>query len=79
MLLNGMSLDCETDMAFILPVRFHLKKISVHKCNFADPDSHMHGKGILTLDPSMILRNETIRHGFNKKKMMRKVWEAAYT
>ena len=26
MLLNGMSLDCETDMAFILPVRFTLEK-----------------------------------------------------
>ena len=39
MLLNGMSLNCETNMAFILilPVRF----TPLHECDFADPDSHM--------------------------------------
>ena len=36
---DGMSLDCETNIAFILilPDRF----TPVHECDFADPDSHM--------------------------------------
>ena len=37
--IDGMSLDCETNIAFILilPDRF----TPVHECDFADPDSHM--------------------------------------
>ena len=43
MLLNGLSLDCEANMAFIsiLPVGSHLIKQSVHECHFTDTDSHV--------------------------------------
>ena len=52
MLLNGISLNCETNMAFIsiLPVRFI--KQSVHGCDFADTDSHMVKGFLLTIPPA---------------------------
>ena len=75
MLLNGMSLDCEANMAFIsiLPVRFTLDK-AISSWMWFRRHWFPYGKGILTHHPSSwILRNETIRHCFNKKKTMRKV------
>ena len=38
---NGMSLDCDTNMAFTSISGSHMKKQTVHECDFADTDSHM--------------------------------------